>query len=60
MALQRSYRESDHWAGQPLTKFRGFGGTAEEQAAAIAFFASDDASFISGQSVAVVGGEHFP
>jgi NAD(P)-dependent dehydrogenase (short-subunit alcohol dehydrogenase family) len=58
--LQRLYRESDHWQGQPLTRFRGFGSTAEEQAAAIAFFASEDASFISGQVLAVVGGETFP
>lgn len=59
LELQRLYRESDHWLGQPLTKFRGSGSSAAEQASAIAFLASDDASFISGQVLAVVGGETF-
>ncbi len=58
--LQRLYRESDAWAGQPLAKSRGSVSRAEEQASAIAFLASDDASFISGQVLAVVGGETFP
>jgi NAD(P)-dependent dehydrogenase (short-subunit alcohol dehydrogenase family) len=58
--LQRLYRESDHWMGQPLTQFRGKGSTAEEQAAAIAFLASDDASFITGEVLSVGGGETFP
>jgi dihydroxycyclohexadiene carboxylate dehydrogenase len=35
-------------------------GTVEEQAAAIAFFASDDASFITGQILSVAGGATVP
>jgi NAD(P)-dependent dehydrogenase (short-subunit alcohol dehydrogenase family) len=34
-------------------------GTAEEQAAAIAFAASDDASFMTGQVIPVGGGALF-
>lgn len=38
----------------------GRAGTAEEQAAAIAFMASDDASFVTGQILPVGGGATFP
>jgi NAD(P)-dependent dehydrogenase (short-subunit alcohol dehydrogenase family) len=38
----------------------GRGGLAEEQAAAIAFLASEDASFISGQILPVGGGTPYP
>lgn len=53
---QRRYREEDRRSSQPM----GRGSTAEEQASAIAFLASDDASFISGQILPVGGGETYP
>ena len=45
---------------RPLSAGLGRGATAEEIAAAIAFMASDDASFISGEVISVGGGESFP
>ena len=45
---------------RPLTDGLGRGATAEEIASAIAFLASDDASFITGEVISVGGGETFP
>jgi dihydroxycyclohexadiene carboxylate dehydrogenase len=59
-ALQAQYREKERRASQPLVEFLGRDSTAEEQAAAIAFLASDDASFITGQVLSVGGGETYP
>ena len=47
-------------AERPLHQGLGRGATAEEVASAIAFVASDDASFISGEVISVGGGETFP
>ncbi len=58
--LQRLYRESERRSTQPLVEGLGRGSTAEEQAAAITFLASDDASFITGEVISVGGGETFP
>jgi NAD(P)-dependent dehydrogenase (short-subunit alcohol dehydrogenase family) len=58
--LQRRYREAGRRSTQPLAEFLGRDSTAEEQAAAIAFLASDDASFITGEVISVGGGETFP
>ena len=58
--LQRQYRQAGRRSTQPLAQFLGRDSTAEEQAAAIAFLASDDASFITGEVISVGGGEVFP
>jgi dihydroxycyclohexadiene carboxylate dehydrogenase len=58
--LQRRYRDGERHASQPLVEFLGRDSTAEEQASAIAFLASDDASFITGEVIAVGGGETYP
>jgi len=58
--LQRHYREEERRAAQPLVEYLGRDSTAEEQAAAIAFLASDDASFITGEVLSVSGGETYP
>jgi dihydroxycyclohexadiene carboxylate dehydrogenase len=58
--LQRQYRERGRRSSQPLAEFLGRDSTAEEQASAIAFLASDDASFITGEVISVGGGETFP
>ena len=47
-------------AERPLSQGLHRGATAEEVASAIAFMASDDASFISGEVISVGGGETFP
>jgi NAD(P)-dependent dehydrogenase (short-subunit alcohol dehydrogenase family) len=53
--LQAKYREERRFE-IPM----GRNSTAEEQAAAIAFLASDDASFITGQILPVGGGQTYP
>ena len=58
--LQRIYRETERTSTQPLVEGLGRTSTAEEQAAAIAFLASDDASYITGEVISVGGGETFP
>jgi NAD(P)-dependent dehydrogenase (short-subunit alcohol dehydrogenase family) len=45
---------------QPLAEGLGRPSNAEEQAAAIAFLASEDASYITGEVISVGGGETFP
>lgn len=55
LELIARYRDTDR-AAQPM----GRRSTAEEQAAAIAFLASEDASFITGQVLPVGGGETHP
>jgi NAD(P)-dependent dehydrogenase (short-subunit alcohol dehydrogenase family) len=58
--LQRHYREHEQRSTQPLREYLGRDSTAEEQAAAIAFLASDDASYITGEVISVSGGETYP
>ena len=58
--LQRLYREGERMSTQPLAEGLGRPSSAEEQAAAIAFLASDDASYITGEVISVGGGETFP
>ena len=60
MALQRHYREVERRSVQPLRESLGRDSTAEEQAAAIAFLASDDASYVTGEVISVSGGETLP
>jgi benzoate/toluate 1,2-dioxygenase reductase subunit len=60
LLLQKRYREIERRSSQPLTESLGRDSTAEEQASAIAFLASDDASFITGQVISVGGGETLP
>jgi NAD(P)-dependent dehydrogenase (short-subunit alcohol dehydrogenase family) len=60
MELQRHYRESERRSTQPLREHLGRDSTSEEQAAAIAFLASDDASYITGEVLSVSGGETYP
>ena len=55
-AEQAKYREVERGVEQPM----GRGGTAEEQASAIVFLASDDASYITGQVLPVGGGQTYP
>lgn len=58
--LQRLWETAERRSAQPLAEGLGRGSTAEEQASAIAFLASDDASFISGEVISVGGGETYP
>jgi NAD(P)-dependent dehydrogenase (short-subunit alcohol dehydrogenase family) len=58
--LQRRYREGGRTATQPLVEGLGRQARAEDQAAAIAFLASDDAAFITGEVISVGGGETLP
>jgi len=58
--LQRNYRETERRSTQPLREALGRDSTAEEQAATIAFLASDDASYVTGEVISVSGGETFP
>ena len=50
------YRQTERVMEQPL----GRSSTSEEQAAAIVFLASDDASYITGQILPVGGGQTYP
>ena len=50
------YRQTERVLEQPL----GRSSTSEEQAAAIVFLASDDASYITGQILPVGGGQTYP
>lgn len=56
LAAQERYRQETRLSEIPM----GRRGTAEEQAAAIAFLASHDASYITGQVLAVGGGQPYP
>ena len=58
--LARPLDNQGNRAERPLHQGLGRGATAEEVASAIAFMASDDASFISGEVISVGGGETFP
>ena len=55
-ADQEEYRSATRNSEIPM----GRRGEADEQAAAIAFLASDDASYITGQVLAVGGGQPYP
>ena len=54
--LQETYRQQTRLSEIPM----GRRGEADEQAAAIAFLASHDASYITGQVLAVGGGQPYP
>lgn len=54
--LQETYRQQTRLSEIPM----GRRGEADEQAAAIAFLASQDASYITGQVLAVGGGQPYP
>ena len=56
IADQNEYRSATRNSEIPM----GRRGEADEQAAAIAFLASDDASYITGQVLAVGGGQPYP
>lgn len=56
LAAQEKYRQETRLSEIPM----GRRGAAEEQAAAIAFLASHDASYITGQVLAVGGGQPYP
>ena len=56
LALQETYRQQTRLSEIPM----GRRGEADEQAAAIAFLASHDASYITGQVLAVGGGQPYP
>lgn len=56
LALQETYRQQTRLSEIPM----GRRGEADEQAAAIAFLASPDASYITGQVLAVGGGQPYP
>lgn len=56
MALQEKYRQETRLVEIPM----GRRGEAVEQASAIAFVASHDASYITGQVLAVGGGQPYP
>ncbi len=56
MARQETYRQQTRLSEIPM----GRRGEADEQAAAIAFLASHDASYITGQVLAVGGGQPYP
>jgi dihydroxycyclohexadiene carboxylate dehydrogenase len=58
--LARPLDAEGNRAERPLHQGLGRGATAEEVASAIAFMASDDASFITGEVISVGGGETFP
>ena len=58
--LARTLDSQGNRSERPLHQGLGRGATAEEVASAIAFMASDDASFISGEVISVGGGETFP
>ncbi len=58
--LQRRYREGGRTSTQPLVEGLGRQARAEDQAAAIAFLASDDAAFVTGEVISVGGGETLP
>ncbi len=58
--LQRRYREGGRTSTQPLVEGLGRQARAEDQAAAIAFLASEDAAFITGEVISVGGGETLP
>jgi dihydroxycyclohexadiene carboxylate dehydrogenase len=60
MELQRLYRENERRSTQPLREYLQRDSTAAEQAATIAFLASDDASYITGEVISVSGGETYP
>ena len=54
--LQETYRQQTRLSEIPM----GRRGEADEQAAAIAFLASHDASYVTGQVLAVGGGQPYP
>lgn len=56
LAAQEKYRQETRLSEIPM----GRRGAADEQAAAIAFLASHDASYITGQVLAVGGGQPYP
>lgn len=56
LAEQEKYRQETRLSEIPM----GRRGAADEQAAAIAFLASHDASYITGQVLAVGGGQPYP
>lgn len=56
LARQEKYRQETRLSEIPMDRR----GTADEQAAAIAFLASHDASYITGQVLAVGGGQPYP
>lgn len=56
LAWQEKYRQETRLSEIPM----GRRGEADEQAAAIAFLASPDASYITGQVLAVGGGQPYP
>jgi len=58
--LERPRDESGNRAERPLEGGIGRPAKVEEVAAAIAFLASDDAGFISGEVISVGGGETYP
>ncbi len=60
MELQRHYRECERRSVQPLREHLERDSTAAEQAATIAFLASEDASYVTGEVISVSGGETLP
>jgi NAD(P)-dependent dehydrogenase (short-subunit alcohol dehydrogenase family) len=58
--LERPYDEQGNRSERPLHKGVGREAKVEEVAAAIAFMASDDAGYITGEVISVGGGETFP
>jgi dihydroxycyclohexadiene carboxylate dehydrogenase len=58
--LPRSFEEDGSRSERPLWKGLGRPAMVQEVVAAIAFLASDDAGYISGQMISCGGGETFP